>query len=65
MTIIDALDKLECAGYILCEESDGLYINKSKGPQAVSVRDPSLSESLDCLDSNPQATGWYYSGLYD
>ena len=65
MTIIDALDKLEHAGYTLGEDIDGIYLDRPRGSESAPLCDPSLSESLDSLVSNKQAVACYYSGIYD
>lgn len=64
MTIIDALDKLEHAGYTLGEDSNGIYLGMARDKKAVPLCDPSLSEAIDSLVANKQATIYYHSGMY-
>ena len=64
MTIIDAIDKLGYAGYILGEDIDGIYLDRSKDKESMPLCDPLLSEALDSLVSNSQAVVCYYSGRH-
>jgi len=64
MTIIDAIDKLKHAGYILGEDINGIYLDRSKDKESIPLCAPLLSEAVDSLASNRQAVTYYYSGMY-
>lgn len=64
ITVIESLDKLGAAGYVLDQDCRGVYLGRAGDKGDIPLDSPLLREALDCLMSNKEATVCYFMGLY-
>ena len=64
MTIIDAFDKLERAGYAIGEDAKGIYLVADSGGKPPPIHCPLLIEAINSMVLNKKAVTYYYSGIY-